>query len=458
MSSPIQRLRGFKDLIGDEAFVFSHVEKTARDTFRSFDYDEIRIPVLEEKALFHRALGGDTDVVQKEMYEFIDRSEAAVAMRPEGTAGVVRAYLENKVDKAQGHARYFYMGPMFRSERPQAGRLRQFHQIGVELLGTPSPHADAEAILCLTTFLDRLGITGYKLKLNNLGTAEERKALRQRLADSFKPLLPEFCPDCQKRYERNVFRLLDCKVQECRKAVRKVEWIKPGEPLLSDVSEEGASHFMQVCTDLVSVRVPFEIDPFMVRGLDYYTKTVFEVTHPNLGSQDALAAGGRYDNLIETFGGEPAGAVGFAIGVERLVLSTPFKRNEEKARPVFIASMGDDAFKLGFVLLNAFRRLGVPSTMETKVRSLKSQLRVAEKRGCRYVVLIGDEEIQKKVFILKDMQAEKEEEKQVEYDLDTLMAKFLDLARRVYIPEMLTPDFVPSEEEPEATTTEPKRA
>lgn len=442
-SPPVQRLRGFKDLYGEEAFLFSHVESMARLIFQTFDYEEVRVPVLEEKTLFSRALGEATDVVQKEMYEFKDRSDIMVAMRPEGTAGVVRLYVENKIDKAVGHAKYFYMGPMFRSERPQAGRLRQFHQIGVEQLGTPSPHADAESILCLTTFLDRVGVTGYKLKLNNLGTLEERKALKARLGEAFEGRLGEFCEDCKRRFGKNVFRLLDCKVQECRAAVRKTPWIKPGEPLLdAEHAPESAEHFAAVRAALDSVRLPYEIDPFMVRGLDYYTKTVFEVTHPELGSQDALAAGGRYDGLVEAFGGEPAGAVGFALGVERLILSTKFLRNAEKPRPVAIVTMGEDAFKLGFVLLNAFRRLGIPTSMELKVRSIKSQLRVAEKKMCRYVVIIGDEEIQRKVFVLKDMQAVDEDKKQVELDLDGLMARFMDLARTSFVPERLSPDFL----------------
>lgn len=444
MSEPlIQRLRGFKDLFGEEAAVFAHLESVARDVFRSFDYEEIRVPALEEKSLFSRALGTETDVVQKEMYEFVDRSEAHVALRPEGTAGVVRAYIENSLDKTLGHAKLFYMGPMFRSERPQAGRLRQFHQIGVEQLGTHSPYADAETILCLTTYLERLGIKGYKLKLNNLGTFEERKALKEKLVEFFASRLKKFCPDCQRRFEKNVFRLLDCKQQECRKAVREADWIVPGKPLVdAGIGAASFGHFQEACDALRSVNMPFEIDPFMVRGLDYYTKTVFEATHPGLGSQDALAAGGRYDNLIETFGGASDGAVGFALGVERLALCTRFAKNAEKSPPLMIVTMGEDAFRLGFVLLNALRRLGVPSTMELKGRSLKSQLRVAERKNCRYVVLIGDEEIQRKVFVLKDMRATDEEGRQVEYDLEALMNKFLELYRNHYLPEQLSPDFL----------------
>lgn len=437
----IQRLRGFKDTFGDESLLITQIEKIARETFGLFDFEEIRLPILEEKTLFSRALGTETDVVQKEMYEFQDRSDVWVALRPEGTASVVRAYLENKIDKINGQAKYFYLGPMFRSERPQAGRLRQFHQIGVEQLGFSSPQSDAETILCLTTFLTKLGITGFRVKLNNLGTVEDRNVLRERLASTFKSRLDEFCIDCKKRYEKNVFRLLDCKVPECRAAVRRTDWIETGKPLLGpDVSKESYDHFEAVCASLKTVNCAFEIDPFMVRGLDYYTKTVFEVTHPNLGSQDALAAGGRYDNLIETFGGQAAGAVGFAIGIERLILSTPFTR-EAKTRPIFIAALGEDAFRLGFVVLNALRRLGIPAIMETRVRSLKSQLRVAEKRGIRYVVLLGEEEIAKKIFVLKDMQAASEETRQVEYDLDSLMERFLLLYRTEYAPDQTRMDF-----------------
>ncbi|HTL70051.1 MAG TPA: histidine--tRNA ligase [Candidatus Eisenbacteria bacterium] len=451
MSSQIQRLRGFKDVFGEEAFLFSFAEGLAEEVFRSFGYEEIRIPALEEKSLFSRALGDQTDVVQKEMYEFKDRSDLSVALRPEGTAGVVRAYLENKLDKIHGSAKLFYRGPMFRAERPQAGRLRQFHQLGIEHLGTSSPYADAETILCLTTYLDRLGVKDYKLRLNNLGTLEERAALKVRLTEFFRPKIGDFCDNCKSRLEKNVFRLLDCKAPECRKAVRQAGWIVPGQPILSDgTAKESHDHFRQVCEALASVNVKFEIDPFMVRGLDYYTKTVFEVSHAGLGSQDALAAGGRYDHLIETFGGDAAGAVGFAIGVERLLLSTKFTKNPAKENPIMVVAMGEDAFRLGFVLLNALRRLGIPSIMELKVRSLKSQLRVAEKSGSRWVVLIGDEEIQRRKFILKDMHAKEDKDRQAEYDLDGLMAKFLDLQRTRYIPERLEPDFIVETEKKES--------
>lgn len=443
MSEPsIQRLRGFKDLYGEEAALFSHVERVARETFRLFDFEEIRLPVLEEKGLFSRALGEQTDVVQKEMYEFKDRSDVHVAMRPEGTAGVVRAYLENKLDKSRGFARFFYIGQMFRSERPQAGRLRQFHQIGVEQLGVSSPQSDAETILSLTTYLQRLGVRGAVLKLNNLGTLEERKLLKEKLTKAVRPRLGSYCADCQKRFEKNVFRLLDCKVRECRAEVRKVDWIKPGEPLLPvESAAESVAHFAAVCEALTSVKQPFTIDPFMVRGLDYYTKTVFEVTHPDLGSQDALAAGGRYDHLIENFGGEPAGAVGFALGVERLLLCTPFSPNALKPPPVMIAALGEAPFHLGFTLLDALRHFGLPAVMELKSRSLKSQLRIAEKRGCRYVVLIGEDEIAKKKFILKDMHAGSEDKKQIEIGLDDLMNTFKKIYEDIYAPQLHAPDF-----------------
>ena len=233
---------------------------------------------------------------------------------PDGTAGIVRAYLENNFDKTQGLAKFYYLGPMFRSERPQAGRLRQFHQIGVEQLGTDSPLADAETIHCLTAFLDAVGARGYQVKLNNLGTFEERRHFKEALKEYFEPKKSKLCDDCKHRLEKNVFRILDCKVESCRPIVLK------SPPIHDFLNQESKDHYKKVCDALNAAGVRHTQDAYMVRGLDYYTKTVFEISHAGLGSQDALAAGGRYDHLIESFGGAAAGAVGFAVGVERLLM------------------------------------------------------------------------------------------------------------------------------------------
>lgn len=394
-----KRLRGTHDIFADDAFYFRLIEATARNVFESFGFEEIRTPILEEKEVFTRALGDETDVVQKEMYEFLDRSKTSVAMRPEGTAGVVRAYLENNLDKTQGLAKLYYIGPMFRSERPQAGRLRQFHQIGVEELGTASPLADAETIHSLCVLLDKLGIQGYKLKINNLGTFEERAEYKKVLQKYFEPIKSKLCEDCQARFSKNIFRLLDCKVDNCRVLARKA-------PKITDhLSEASAAHYATVKQALESTGIFFEEDPYLVRGLDYYTKTVFELSHPKLGAQDALAAGGRYDKLVSSFGGAETGAVGFAIGIERLILCLAGERTIPVAdeNSYFVAVLGDEARTQGFKLLSRLRSQGLKVGMEFDGKSLKSQMRAADKAKSRFVIILGDDELKKGIFILKDM-------------------------------------------------------
>lgn len=413
------RLRGFKDVAGDEARVFARVEESARNVFSSFGFEEIRVPILEEKEVFVRAMGETTDVVQKEMYEFTDRSDVRVALRPEGTAGVVRAYLENHFDKTKGLAKLFYMGPMFRGERPQAGRLRQFHQIGVETLGTASPHADAEAILCLAAFLDAAGAGGYRIKLNNLGSFEDRSQYKEALKVFFKDKTAGLCDDCKARLDKNVFRLLDCKNEGCRKIARQAP------PIDGSLSPESKAHYAQVEEALKAAGAPFERDAYMVRGLDYYTKTVFEVTHPKLGAQDALGAGGRYDKLIEAFGGAPAGAVGFAVGVERLLMVLAGESAEKVLRDdtVFVATLGEKAFGPGFQLANRLRRAGVRALVDFAAKSLKSQLRSANDEQARWVLIAGEDELSRGELALKDLKNGTQETIQLSSAVETLKGK-----------------------------------
>ncbi|MBI4432435.1 MAG: histidine--tRNA ligase [Candidatus Omnitrophica bacterium] len=399
-----KRLRGMHDVFGKDALGFDRVERIARDVFARFGFQELLTPIMEEKELFTRALGTETDVVQKEMYEFTDRSKTLVALRPEGTAGIVRAYLENHFDKTEGQSKFFYSGPMFRSERPQAGRLRQFHQIGVESLGVASPYADAETIQCLAVYFDSLGIKGYEIKLNNLGTFEEREAFKKVLTEYFKPREKELCEDCKARLSRNVFRLLDCKTASCRVIVER------SPEITSHLGEASKKHFDAVRRALDGAGVVYQINARMARGLDYYTKTVFEVTHASLGAQDALAAGGRYDRLVESFGGAPTGAVGFAIGVERLLMCLAEQEAGQAVSSFFVATLGEAALQKGFEVLSTLRAAGIQVQMDFEAKSLKSQMRTADKIHCRYVVILGDNEIQKGVFNLKDMKEGAQEE------------------------------------------------
>lgn len=405
-SGRLQRLRGTHDIVGESALHFEKIETLARQVFTRFGFEELRTPILEEKELFSRALGTETDVVQKEMYEFVDRSKTSVAMRPEGTAGVVRAYLENGFDKSQGFAKFFYMGPMFRSERPQAGRLRQFHQIGLEHLGVTSPYADAEAIHALTVFLDEAGAGGFSLKLNNLGTFEERHEFRKKLHDFFLPRKKDLCEDCASRLDRNVFRILDCKVESCRKIVLQ------SPPLHNFLTPESKDHHKKVCDALTLAHVFFTEDLYMVRGLDYYTRTVFELTHPKLGAQDALAAGGRYDQLISSFGGDPAGAVGFAVGVERLLMCLDADTKDEQLKPplFFIVTLGPEAFTEGFKLMSALRAHHVKVQMDLAPTSMKSQMRQADKIQSDFTLILGENELKSQKVALKNMKIGSQEE------------------------------------------------
>ncbi len=398
--SKIQRLRGTHDIFGENARLFLKMEESARKIFHRFGFEELRTPILEEKELFTRALGTETDVVQKEMYEFQDRSKTHVAMRPEGTAGVVRAYLENNFDKNEGLCKFYYIGPMFRSERPQAGRLRQFHQIGVEQLGTDSPYADVETIHALTVFLDELGVTGYQVKLNNLGTFEERRSFKEKLKEYFEPKKDTLCEDCKNRLQKNVFRILDCKVESCRKIITQ------SPPITDFLTDESIRHYETVLKALKDAGISYVGEPYMVRGLDYYTKTVFEISHPKLGAQDALAAGGRYDTLVESFGGSPAGAMGFAIGMERLAmcLSADEPTPSKKSDSFFIVTLGEEAFREGFKMMSMLRSHGVSVSMDLSPKSMKSQMRLADKLKSRFTVILGDNELKSGNFVLKNME------------------------------------------------------
>ncbi|MBI3315761.1 MAG: histidine--tRNA ligase [Candidatus Omnitrophica bacterium] len=401
-----QRLRGTHDIVGQDAAVFQGIESAAREVFPVFDFEEIRTPVMEERELFTRALGTETDVVQKEMYEFEDRSKTKIALRPEGTAGIVRAYLENNFDKTRGLCKFYYLGPMFRSERPQAGRLRQFHQIGVEQLGAQSPFADAETLQSLTVFLNRAGVSDFTVKLNNLGTFEERQTFKEKLKKYLEPNRAQLCEDCRRRLEKNALRVLDCKIASCRKLIGS------SPSILDDLTPESREHFTQVGRLLKRLGIAYQEDPRMVRGLDYYTKTVFEVSHPKLGAQDALAAGGRYDHLIEQFGGPAVGAVGFAVGVERLAMCLTFGE-EEKLVPsasVFIATLGEKALEKGFELLSDLRKNAVRAAMDFEAKSLKSQMRSADKAHASFVVILGEDELERGKAVLKDMRNGSQEE------------------------------------------------
>lgn len=393
----IKVVRGTKDILPADSPFWQEIEKSSRDILKLYGYREIRTPIIEETALFVKNIGEDTDIVRKEMFSFVDRSERYISLRPEGTAPIMRSYIENNLDKISVFQKLFYMGPMFRAERPQAGRLRQFHQIGVEAIGSASPALDAEVIALAAKLLDGAGINGYKIKLNNLGCREDKKNLSKLLKEAFHDRKSaHLCDDCKKRLKMNPLRVLDCKNDGCRESVRMT--FKEARFLCSACR----AHFDEALKFVDASNIKYEIHPFMVRGLDYYTRTVFEITHEGLGSKDAIGAGGRYDNLSKDMGGPDVGACGFALGIDRMMLVRD-KSYPLKTIDVFIATIGAAAYSKAFSLAGNLRANGVSCDIDYENKSLKAQMRTADSLGARFVLIIGDDEIAKGEALLRDM-------------------------------------------------------
>ena len=409
---------GTKDILPDEASLWGYVEEKAKKIFDIFGYQAIRTPLIENSSLFNRSLGRETEIIKKQMF-LIQRDEETFCLRPEATASVVRAYIENNIDKVSPFIKLYYIGPMFRAERPQKGRLRQFHHIGVEALGSSSPYLDSEVVTLAHRLLQELDITGYTIKLNSLGCIADKQKFSQILKAKLSDKLQAFCDDCKDRYTRNVFRILDCKNQSCKDIVEKLD-LKHEEYLCP----ECLKHFAQVQDTLTQQNIPYTISLTLIRGLDYYNRTVFEISHPELGAQDALGAGGRYDNLIAELGGPKLGAIGFALGMERLLLASKAKNLQpEKKIKVFIITLGEAAKNEGFALLNQLRLKNIPGDMDYEERSLKAQMRKANDLGVRLVVLLGDNELKKRAVSLKDMQSGNQEELSIDTFIDEIQKR-----------------------------------
>lgn len=397
-----QAIRGTKDILPEEAALWRRIEDTARRLLETFGYREIRTPVIEETGLFVKSVGEDTDIVKKEMFSFVDRGERNISLRPEGTAPIVRAYLENNLHKTAPFQKLYYIGPMFRAERPQAGRLRQFHQIGLEAIGSTAPAMDAEVITLLDKLLGALGVKGYQLRLNNLGCGDDKKKLSSHLKEALtdNDSMKLLCDDCKRRARTNPLRVIDCKNEHCRTLVRSL--LKKSDFLCGGCKE----HFADVLKYLDAIGVKYEIDPYIVRGLDYYTGTVFEAVCGELGAQNAVGAGGRYDGLISDMGGPETGACGFAVGIDRaiLALGDAAKIDLPKERTgIFIAALGKKASEKAFSLAGELRACGISCDMDFEDRSLKSQMRSADAMGSRYVLIIGDDELAKGEATLRNM-------------------------------------------------------
>lgn len=393
--------RGTKDILPDTVGDWNYVEGEIRELCRRFGYSEIRTPIFEHTELFQRGIGEGTDVVDKEMYTFTDRGERSITLRPENTASAVRAYLQNKLYAQSNLVKLFYIGSMFRYDRPQAGRMREFHQFGVEALGEANPAVDAEVILLAMNLLEGLGLKDLELSINSVGCPKCRSKYRTMLQDFFRDKLEDLCEDCRSRFERSPLRILDCKKDSDKPYMADA-------PKITDcLCEECADHFAKLKELLTSAGISFTHDPRLVRGLDYYTKTAFEIKYPPLGAQSAVAGGGRYDGLIEEMGGNPTPAVGFATGLERLLLALESQNLlPEKNRSVdaYVVALGETAQAEGFKLLNSLRQQGLSAAMDFAGRSMKAQMKQANKLGAKYSVILGEDEIAEGVAMLRSME------------------------------------------------------
>lgn len=403
--------RGTKDVLPEEAVLWQKLEAAVRKVFALYNYQEIRTPIFESTELFTRSIGKTTDIVKKEMYTFEDRKGRSLTLRPEETAPVVRACLENNLISSDQITKLYYLGPMFRYERPQAGRQRQFHQAGVEVFGSADPMVDVEVIQLNLELLKEIGLTELALNLNSVGCPACRPDFIKLLKKYFKPLVGKMCTDCQERFESNTLRILDCKEEKCQKLIEAAP--TAGETLCQNCR----THFDQVIRILGDLGIRYKTNKRLVRGLDYYTKTAFEIVSEKLGAQNAVSGGGRYDNLVQELGGKPTPAVGFAVGLERTVELLKFQTSNIKLQnniQLFIATMGDEAKKVGFEILSWARAKGISADMDYLGRSLKAQMKAADRTGARQVCIIGDDELAKKAAVLKDLSTG--EQKTVPFD------------------------------------------
>ncbi len=401
----IKAIRGTRDILPPSSAVWNHVEAAAREVFRTYNYQEIRTPIFESTELFARGVGSDTDIVSKEMYTWDDRDGSSITLRPENTASVIRAYIEHRLDQQPGLKKLYYIGPMFRRERPQKGRYRQFSQIGAEVIGSESPAVDAELIEMVLEVLVRCGVESPHLIINSVGCPKCRAVFVEALRERLQTVKGTMCQDCQRRVDTNPLRVLDCKVPDDQPVIDALPSI------LDYLCEECSTHFAAVRRLLDVREVEYEIRSRLVRGLDYYTRTTFEVTHGALGAQNSILGGGRYDGLAESLGSRVAApGIGFSIGEDRLVMAIEEKvSGTELARlDVYLATMGQAAVEHGALLARELRRAGVTVEVGTEGK-LKRAMENANKLAARHVVLLGDNEISASVYALKDMASGQQE-------------------------------------------------
>jgi histidyl-tRNA synthetase len=413
----IQLIRGFKDILPGEIETWQQIERTAAALFEDFGFKEIRIPVMERTELFARSIGEDTDIVEKEMYTFPDRKGDLITLRPEATASIVRAYIQHRMYAADPVQKFYTIGPMFRRERPQKGRYRQFYQINAEVFGVASPLIDVQLIFLLMTLLNRLGVGDVQAHINSLGCPDCRPKYRQALADFLSGVSDSLCKDCRRRRKRNPLRVLDCKVPSCRQALINAPSI------LDQLCADCRSDFELVRESLERLGVAHVTDKRLVRGLDYYTRTTFEIQTGALGAQSAVAGGGRYDGLVKVLGGPDMPATGFAIGLDRLAEIVGQQAQWHlKAPDLYVAALGKEGQRQAFLWICRWCDQGFRAEMDFGDRSLKSQMKRADKLGADYVMIIGDNELKEGAAVLRNMKTKK----QVRIELDDILEKVPD--------------------------------
>lgn len=417
----IKAITGTKDILPSDISKWNHLEAIVEKTMKTFNYKEIRTPIFEETALFSRGIGESTDIVSKEMYTFVDRSGTSVTLKPEMTASTVRAFMEHSLGKQQGLNKLYYVSPMFRQERPQAGRYRQFHQFGAEALGSHDPSLDAEMIILAFQIISSLGLKNLEVKINSLGVPSSREKYKEILREYIKPHFDKLTDDSRKRFDTNILRIFDSKAENDQ------EIMKDAPLLINHLDEESLAHFEIVKQILDSAKIKYEVDPKLVRGLDYYTHTTFEILSGSVGAQSALCGGGRYDLLVEQCGGDSTPGVGFAAGMERLLLACENEKSlnlpEEKI-DLFIVRIDKELTKEAYELSVNFRKENINVELDYLSRSVKAQMREANKLNAKFVLLIGGEEYTQKKLVLKNMETSEQSFFELN-DLDSIKDKIV---------------------------------
>ncbi len=417
--SRFQKIKGTHDILPEESWKWQYVENMVREVMARYGFEEIRTPIFEETALFARGIGQLTDIVSKEMYTFLDRGQKSLTLKPEGTAPVIRAYIEHNLGERRPINKLFYISPMFRQENPQAGRLRQFHQFGAELIGSPNPEADVETIALAVDIYRALGLKDFTLKLNSVGDTSCREPYKEVLRAFLKPRLQYLCKTCQERFDKNPLRILDCKEDGCRQETQNAP------RFIDHLCEACSRHFDQVQKLLAQLDIEFEVDFRLVRGLDYYTRTAYEMISGELGAQNALGGGGRYDYLAEELGGKPTPGVGFAAGIERLLMVLE-KRKLLPPRPdrvdLFIATLGEAARDWAMRRSRELRAKGMRVELDFLGRSLKAQMKEANRSGAVFALIVGENELQSGKAVLRDLRQSIQEEIHMEA-IETVIAQ-----------------------------------